>query len=177
MNLLWRMGIILFPPLNLNWLGQIWICLCFVLFLLQRKGASKQYIGVDFSLLESQTSYRYRFWISRLALHLPKKAGRTSLTEKPWFLAEVSFLQNFRPSLTYLEWLYFWVAERCILLLEKFSRLMVFKTVNYYLLLQEISRILTISLKNNRCFWVNWYCIAKYFLPLKGLTRANIAQR
>ena len=87
------------------------------------------------------------------------------------------FLQNFRPSLTYLEWLYFWVAERCILLLEKFSRLMVFKTVNYYLLLQEISRILTISLKNNRCFWVNWYCIAKYFLPLKGLTRANIAQR
>ena len=145
----------------------------------------KQYIGADFSLLESQTSYRYRFWISRLALHLPKKAGRTSLTEKPWyiklqttvFLAEVSFLQNFRPSLTYLEWLYFWVAERCILLLEKFSRLMVFKTVNYYLLLQEISRILTISLKNNRCFWVNWYCIAKYFLPLKGLTRANIAQR
>ena len=68
------------------------------------------------------------------------------------FWAEVSFLQNLRPSLTYLEWLYFWVAERCILLLEKFSRLMVFKTVNYYLLLQEISRILTISLKKQQMF-------------------------
>ena len=34
------------------------------------------YLGGGFSLLESQTSYTYRFWISCQALCLPKIAGR-----------------------------------------------------------------------------------------------------
>ena len=38
----------------------------------------KQYIGVDFLLLESQTSY--------LGFEFPAIAGRTNLAEEPWFI-------------------------------------------------------------------------------------------
>ena len=47
----------------------------------------KHYIEADFSLLESQTSYR--FWISRQALCLPKIAGRTNLAEEPCVLISI----------------------------------------------------------------------------------------
>ena len=53
----------------------------------------KQYIGGDFSLLESHTSYIDFELVSRQALHSPKIAGRTYLAEEPWDLYTMTVAQ------------------------------------------------------------------------------------
>ena len=54
----------------------------------------KQYIGADFSLLESHTSYIGFEFFSHQALHSPKIAGRTNLAEEPWDLYTMTVVQS-----------------------------------------------------------------------------------